>query len=177
MGSWTGRQSTGDQFSMVPSLQLLSEMQVLCSCAELFNHWKEWEKEGTSAERSQHTVHLEVSSTLSLSQPVCCPSPHITKPPSLCCLFFFFLSESWFQGFSPSCMLQLLATVNFIPRTSWQQHLRRGLRQLLLYPLICLYCESYLFSIFVYMNTFRSVIARKRLQGKHKAGKLFTTNL
>lgn len=165
---WTWRQSTGNQSSIVPSLQLLSEMQVLWSCAELLNHWKEWEKEGTSAERSQHTVHLEVSSALSLSQPVCCTSPHITKPPSLCCLFFF--SVSWFQDFSPSCMLQLLATVNFIPRTPWQQHLQRVMTiAIILVNLTA--CESYLFYIFTFTwNTFstceqlqdRTDITRKR---------------
>lgn len=143
----------GGKVPVVPSLQRSSEMQVLCSCAELFNYWKEWEKEGTSAERSQHTVHLEVSSTLSLSQPVCCPSPHITKPPSLCCLFFFF-SASWFQGFSPSCMLQLLATVNFIPRTPWQQHLQRVMAIAIIFVDLTV-CESYLFCIFMFTwNTF-----------------------
>lgn len=40
--------------------------------------WKEWEEKGTLAARSQHSVHLEVSSH---------PFPHVIKLLSCCCLF------------------------------------------------------------------------------------------
>lgn len=60
---------------------------------KLFYQRKEWEKEGMLAARSQHTVHLEVSSALPLSQPVCCtPSPTSSNLP---------LTAVFFSSFQP----------------------------------------------------------------------------
>lgn len=69
---------------------LLSEPRMLCDGLSAATpvkppcQWKEWEGKGTLAARSQHSVHLEVS-----SHPSPHTTPHVIKLLSRRCLFLF----------------------------------------------------------------------------------------